>query len=186
MSRKTAFSVAARGHAVILFEGGGKAVAVAEAKDKGISVTETDVALATGATAALDFTATGYAPDMTDKAAINAIAATGATLTGGIEMTFTLNAEAPAYTTLTVEGLGTFDIDGNKFTVTGIHAGAITNVLKLTFSGEGLTDVTASFTVGDFLEARRMNENATTEEIALAEATIMYMMAVRAYAMTLN
>ncbi len=111
-----------------------------------------------------------------DKTAINNIAQVGATLTGGMELTFTM--KNTAYTALSIADFGTFTADENgKITVTGINAAMIKDALRLTFTGDGVDGVSANFTVGDFLESRRDN----ADETALAEATILYMMAARAY-----
>ncbi len=109
-----------------------------------------------------------------DKAAINSIALTGATLTGGIHITFAMT--NPAYTCLTVDGAAYYAEDG-KIVFTGLHAASIKTVYTLTFSGEGVSDITANFSVGNFLESRRDN----ADETALAEATILYMLAARDY-----
>ncbi len=153
--------------------------AAAETKDSGATTIAAKMT-------ALGITAPTFTEDYTDhisgvvteddKTAINNIAQVGATLTGGMELTFAM--KNTAYTALSIADFGTFTADENgKITVTGINAAMIKDTLRLTFTGDGVDGISANFTVGDFLESRRDN----ADETALAEATILYMMAARAY-----
>ncbi len=118
-----------------------------------------------------------------DYNAINQIAQTGADLFGNLRVAFKL--KNTAYTTLTIQLNGIADQtvqakDGYLFMT--VNASMIRNTATLTFSGEGVTDVTAKFTVGNFLESRRQNASDEIEKM-LVQATILYMMSARAYAL---
>ncbi len=118
--------------------------------------------------------------DENDKAVINAMTnnqGVGASLTGGIALEF---AGMTPGATISITGDGieaaincTADENGTV-RIDELHAGMIRNQLTLTF-GDGST---ATFSIGNYLETRR-----TGDEQALVEATITYMMAVRAFAL---
>ncbi len=158
--------------------------AEAEAKRDGVALDETETAKkAISESVSLGFTFPYTDEHLTgvmtgeNNEQINAIANTGASLTGGISITFTM--KNTAYTTLTVEDK-TYTVNGGVITFENILPANITKNFTLTFSGDDVEDVTAQFCVGDFLETRR-----TGNEKALAEATIRYMMAVQNYAQNL-
>ncbi len=111
-----------------------------------------------------------------DKANINSIAMTGASLTGTISISFQMT--DAAYTNLTVDGK-TYTVENGYITLENILPTNIKKTYSLVFSGEGVEDVTANFSVGDFLGSRLQANEA---DKALVEATICYMMAVREYA----
>ncbi len=105
----------------------------------------------------------------------NYIESIGASLDGGITLEFTPKA---GVTSMTVSGGGN-GIDGTYgavdgvITLFGVHAAMVRTRLTFTFG-----DTSVPFTVGNYLETRRNGEEQT-----LVEATILYMVAVRAYAL---
>ncbi len=121
------------------------------------------------------------AADAYDKTALqNYVDAIGVRLTGGIELEFHLKS---GVTSMTVAGGGeavnqTYTADENGVvTISGMHAGMIRTRLALTFA-DGAAAV--PFTVGNYLNDRMTGDPA---EAALIQATILYMMAVRTYAL---
>ncbi len=162
--------------------------AEAEAKMKSVAFEATETAKAAEAAnitlpTTFPYTNNEHAPGrMTgeDTAAINSVAETGASLTGGISITFKM--KNAAYTKLTVSDVAVYDVRDGYIIFENILPINILASFQLVFSGEGVEDVTANFCVGDFLEMRRAN----AEETALVEATVRYMMAVREYALNMQ
>ncbi len=108
-----------------------------------------------------------------DIETINNIASVGAALDSGINLYFAVDSDI---TSLTVKAVGfekTYEAVDGIITVTDLHAGAIKNLLVLTF--HGATDTSANFSIGSFLERRLAN----ADEETLVKATIIYMMHAR-------
>ncbi len=124
-------------------------------------------------------------PGATDanKTIINKYVATGATLSENVQLVLEVNEGVTlSGVRITVGDWSetyTVNEDG-KIIITGLNAGTIRTLFTITFIGEDNADIESTeFSVGRFLEIRR----ADAGEKALVEATIIYMMQVRAYAL---
>ncbi len=142
-----------------------------------------------------DSTEYARAQYVANKDIINSYVMTGATLTNGFNLVLELNEKTnPVLSGVRIsssDGNGgesskvyEFDAEG-KLIIDGMSAASIRTVFTITFIGTDGADVESTqFTIGNFLELRRTNESAPEGEKALAEATIIYMMAVRNYAIS--
>ncbi len=166
--------------------------AVAEAQRYG-TVLASDAAKSVGITSAPAFpedsnSYTNDAMTQNDKDIINRYVLTGATLTNGIDIVLSplREGELSGVRVTTGEQSQVWEIGADgKITIRGIYASTIRNAYKLTFlAADGTALETANFVIGNFLETRR--NSGVLGEKALAEAAIIYMMAVRTYTIFVN
>ncbi len=132
---------------------------------------------------ALPEDSTTYAdPSLTaNKEILNKYVQTGATLSSNLSLVLDPLTAGQLKGVRVASGAWseTYEVGADgKIVIDGMNAGAIRNAFTITFIGADGADIeSTTFSIGNFLELKR----ASTETKALAEATIIYMMQVRAY-----